>query len=822
MKTRNVMKALTAALLLSSSAIAQLQISGKVKNDYGEALEGAKITVVGERTGAISLSEGSYKITNLSKGTYELKASFFGYETMSKTVQLTESKVVNFELNTYVLMQEGIDVRAVRANKNTPTTYTNISEEDIEKQNYGQDLPYLLGSTPSTVVTSDAGAGVGYTGYRIRGVDPTRTNVTVDGIPMNDGESQGVFWVNMPDFSSSISSMQVQRGVGTSTNGSGAFGASINIATNKLKQEPYAVIDNSGGSFNTIRNSVNVGTGMINNKFTVDARLSRIKSDGYIDRASSDLKSFFLSGAYHGKKSTLRLNIFSGKEKTYQAWYGTPESRIEGDEQAMMDYAARNGLSDDELDNLLTSGRTYNAYTYDNETDNYQQDHYQLHYGYQFNKNWYLKAAAHYTRGAGYYENYENDDDFAQYGFDPIVVNSETITSMDLIRRRWLDNHFGGGIFNINYDNFKGFDFVLGGGLNKYVGDHFGEVIWAEYMPDNEKGDDYYNNSSTKYDGNLYAKSSYEWKKFTFFADLQYRHIDYSFLGIDEVNGNIEEIGQSVYYNFFNPKAGLSYRLKENQSLYASYAIANREPVRKDFREKTVENRPSHEVLYNLEAGYKMNVKKAFFNANVYHMQYENQLVLTGEINDVGGYTRTNVEDSYRLGLELEGGYQMFKKLGITGNLSMSQNKIHNFIEYVDSYDASFNTLEQEEILHETTDLAFSPSFIAGLTLNYAPVKGMRVSLMSKYVGKQYLDNTSNEDRAMDAYFVSHLDVSYTFSAFGIKELTVGGRVNNVFNELYENNGYTFSYLVDGSRTQENFYYPQAGRNFLVRLLIKL
>jgi len=822
MKTRNVMKALTAALLLSSSAVAQFQISGKVQNDYGENLVGATVSIKGENTGAITQTDGDYVIKNLKSGTYEVRASFFGYETMSKIIDLDKNKELNFSLNSTFFMQEGIDVRAVRADKKTPTTYSNLSAEEIEKQNYGQDIPYLLDAMPSTVVTSDGGSGVGYTSFRIRGVDPTRTNITVDGIPMNDGESQTVFWVNMPDFASSVESMQVQRGVGTSSNGSGAFGASINIATNKLAQKPYAVIDNSGGSFNTLRNSVNVGTGMLNNKFTVDARLSRIKSDGYLDRASVDMKSYFLSGAYHGKKSTVRLNISSGLQSTYQAWYGTPESRIKNDEQGMIDYADRNGLSPAELENLLNSGRTYNAYTYDNETDNYQQDHYQFHYAYQFNRKWNMKAAAHYTKGRGYYENFRANDKFSTYGFDPITVEGVVINRMDMIRQKWLDNHFGGGVFNFNYNSLKGLELTFGGGLNKYVGDHFGNIIWAEYMPNNSKEDKYYDNRATKYDGNMYLKANYQWKKFTFFGDVQYRHIDYAFLGVNDVNGTIQEVDQRVFYNFFNPKAGLSYRFDEKNSVYASYAIANREPVRKDFTEKTTENRPSHEVLYNLEAGYRLTHKKAFLNANIYHMLYDNQLVLTGEINDVGGYTRTNVKDSYRLGLELEGGYQLNKKLGITANLALSENKIKNFVEYVDSYDASWTTIPQTVIEYGTTDLAFSPSIITGLALNYAPVQGLRISLMNKHVGKQFLDNTSDDSRALDAYFVSHLDLSYSFKALGFEEITVGGRINNLFNEMYENNGYTFSYLVGGDRTQENFYYPQAGRNFMVRLLLKL
>ncbi|WP_205677826.1 TonB-dependent receptor [Brumimicrobium salinarum] len=818
MKARNVMKALTTALLLSSSALAQHQISGIVQNDEGEALVGATVSIKGQNVGAMTQADGKYLIKNLKSGEYEIRAKYFGYETLSKTIVLRTNQEIDFKLSSTFFMQEGIDVKAVRADKKTPTTYTNIDAEEIEKQNYGQDLPYLLQSMPSTVVTSDGGSGVGYTGFRIRGVDPTRTNVTVDGIPLNDAESQGVFWVNMPDFSSSVESMQVQRGVGTSSNGGSAFGASINIATNKLEQKPYAVIDNSGGSFNTLRNSVNIGTGLINDKFTVDGRLSRIVSDGYLNRASSDLKSYFLSGAYHGDKSTIRLNISSGLQKTYQAWEGTPESRINNDEQGMIDYAARNGLSNEELDRLLSAGRTYNAYTYENETDNYQQDHYQLHYAYQFNRKWNMKAALHYTRGRGYYENYRNNDKFSTYGFNPIVVDGDSINRMDMIRQKWLDNHFGGGIFNFNYTNLKNFEVTLGGGLNKYDGDHYGYIIWAEYMPENEKDEKYYDNNSVKYDGNVYLKATYDWKKFTFFADAQYRHIDYSFLGIDDVSGEIKEMNQQVVYNFFNPKAGLSYRINSKNSVYASYAIANREPVRKDFREKTAGNRPSHEVLYNLEAGYRLNKRIAFLNANVYHMLYDNQLVLTGEINDVGGYTRTNVEDSYRLGIELEGGYQILKKFGVTANVSLSQNKINNFVEYVDNYDIAGQTV----IEHGTTDLAFSPNIITGLALNYEPIDDLRVSLMNKYVGKQYLDNTSNETRTLDAYFVSHLDISYSFAALGFKEITVGGRINNLFNEMYENNGFTFSYISGGERTQENFYYPQAGRNFMVRLLLKL
>jgi iron complex outermembrane receptor protein len=823
MKTRKVLQSLAAALLLSSSAFAQYQVSGKVTDEDGQTLTGAIVQFKGQKRGVSTNSDGQYTLRNLSNGEYELVFQFFGYKKEVKFVTVADKNVtLNVKLSSTFFMQEGIEVQGIRADEKTPTTYTNIDKAEIEEKNYGQDLPFLLQSTPSTVVTSDAGAGVGYTGVRIRGVDPTRTNVTVNGIPMNDAESQGVFWVNMPDFASSVESMQVQRGVGTSSNGAGAFGASINISTHQQNAKAYAEIDNSGGSFNTLRNSVRAGTGLINNKFTVDTRLSRIVSDGYLDRASSNLKSFYISGAYHGEKSTLRLNVFSGKEKTYQAWYGTPESRIENDEEGMLAYAMRNGLSQEETDNLLNSGRTYNYYTYENEVDNYQQDHYQLHFAHQFNDKFNMKLAGHYTYGRGYYEQFREDDDFSTYGYDPITVNGDVTSSMDVIRRRWLDNHFYGGVFNFNYNSKKGLEITLGGGANAYDGDHFGEVIWAEFTPENTIRDRYYENNGFKIDANTYLKVTYQWNKLTFFGDIQYRYIDYTFLGVDEVSGVITDVEQSVQYNFLNPKGGLMYKLNNNQSLYASYAVANREPVRRDFRESTPENRPQRETLYNLEVGYRLETKKGFLNANIYHMDYDNQLVLTGSINDVGGYTRTNVEDSYRMGVEIEGGFKIFKNLGLTGNLTLSQNKIDNFTEYVDAYDASFNTLDQEITEHGTTDLAFSPSIISGISINYSPVKNLQLSLMNKYVGEQYLDNTSNETRTLDAYYVAHFNISYTLKDVLFKEMTFGIRVNNVFNEMYENNGYTFSYIVAGDRTQENFYYPQAGRNFLVRLLIKL
>lgn len=823
MKTRNVLKALTAALLLYSNASAQFSISGKIQSTEGENLFGATVFLEEQNKSTVSDENGNYFLKNLPPGNYTLRSRSFGYRETYRSITITNSDVVvNFTLKPSYSLQEGIDVLGIRATEKTPTTYTNIDRERIEEQNYGQDLPYLLQSTPSTVVTSDAGAGVGYTGVRIRGVDPTRTNVTINGIPINDSESHGVFWVNMPDFASSVQDMQVQRGVGTSSNGGAAFGASININSNQINEEAYGELDNSYGSFNTLKNTVRAGTGILNNHFTLDARLSRITSDGFIDRASSDLKSFYLSGAWYGKKTSLKANVFSGKEETYQAWYGVPEGRLKGDEELMQENRDAEGLSQEQYEEMLAAdNRTYNRYTYENEVDNYQQDHYQLLVNHEFNRSWNGNVAFHYTRGRGYYEQFREDDRFSTYGIDPIEVNGELVDRMDVIRRRWLDNHFGGAVFYANYSKNK-LDVTIGGGANAYDGDHFGEVIWAQYQPSQSIRDRYYDNNAFKTDANIYLKGTYEWKKMIFFADAQLRHIDYSFLGIDEVSGAIVDLEQNVNYLFLNPKAGLTYKLNKKSILYASYAISNREPVRRDFRETTPENRPLEERLYNLEAGWRYTNENSFLTVNLFHMFYDNQLVLTGEINDVGGYTRTNVDESFRAGLEIEGGYQFSKKIGVSGDLMLSQNKIRQFTEYVDEFDANFTPLPQREIEHENTDLAFSPNIIAGLSINYLPFKGLKMSLLNKFVGEQFLDNTSNDSRKLEAYTVTHFNISYTIKSKLFEELTFALRVNNILNTQFENNGYTWSYIYDNERVQQNFYYPQAGRHFLARVLVKL
>ena len=820
MKTR-LLAMLGAVLFTVPIAFTQskFSISGTVKTEKGEPLQGAKVILEETYKGTYSTKDGSFLFTGLSDGEYTVLVKFVGYVNYSQTVTINgKDESVDVKLKQADYMAEPVIVTAVKAGGQTPTTYTNLSSEEIEDRNYGQDIPFLFTNTPSTVVTSDAGAGVGYTGIRIRGVDPTRTNVTINGIPINDSESHGVFWVNMPDFASSSGNIQIQRGVGTSSNGAAAFGASINIETNDINSKAYGVLDNSIGSFNTIRNTLRVGSGLINNKFTMDLRLSNIMSDGYIDRARSDLRSLYGSVAYINKNTMLKFNIFMGRERTYQAWYGTPESVLGGDSTEIAAYADRNWIFGADRDNLLNSGRTYNFYTYDNEVDNYGQDHYQLHFTQSLTPKLNLSVAGHYTRGKGYFEQFREQDDFATYGFDPVIFTNDTVTTTDLIRRRWLDNHFSGAVFALNYNSQKGLDFTWGGAGNAYTGKHYGRVIWAEFASQSEYDHEYYYSDAFKVDVMSYVKASYAYKKFTFFGDLQYRYIDYQFEGLDEYFGVISTIDQQVNYNFFNPKAGIMYDINDKHNLYLSFAMANREPTRGEFVESTPQSRPRPEQLQDFELGYRLKLKKAYLNTTAYFMNYKDQLILTGQVNDVGAAIRNNVDKSYRAGLEIEGGVKLLDNLDLSGNVTYSMNKIPNFTEYVDDYDNG----GQMEIQHTNTDISFSPSIISSLGLGYEPIKNLNMVVVGKYVGDQYLDNTSNDSRKIDAYFMANARIDYTIEDKFFKEIVLGVAINNFTNSLFANNGYTWGYIAGGQQIQENFYYPQAGINWLGRLTLKL
>ncbi|WP_299704801.1 TonB-dependent receptor [uncultured Pontibacter sp.] len=809
-----------AIVLLPLQLLAQFKLSGYVTDAAkNEALAGVTVVLTGSNTGTTTAANGYFEFQSLPEGEYTLQVSFLGYNQASRQIRLIVDTQVNMALQQASVSTGEVLVSATRANEKTGTTFTNVTREEIAERNFGQDLPYLLEQTPSVVVNSDAGAGVGYTGIRIRGSDITRINVTVNGIPINDSESHGTFFVNMPDFASSVEDMQVQRGVGTSTNGAGAFGASINIQTQQVRREAYAETDNSYGSFNTWKNNVRFGTGLINGKFAFDGRLSRIKSDGYIDRAFSDLKSMYFSGGYYGEKTTLKFVTFSGKEQTYQAWYGTPEALVYGNEADLQAYIDRNWIEGSDLENLRTAGRRYNYYTYDNETDNYQQDHYQLHLSHDFSPELTFSGALHYTYGRGYYEQYRNNDRLSNYGLPNVEIGDEVISRTDLIRRRWLDNGFYGATYAFQYNPTPRLNATLGGAWNRYDGDHFGEVIWARFASTSNIRDRYYDNNAVKTDFNTFAKVTYGLTdKLSLFGDLQLRTINYTFEGI---NNNFENLEQEVNYTFVNPKAGISYEVREGHQLYASYAIGNREPVRKDFTETTADSRPKHETLRNLEAGYRGQLGlgelagralSANVEANYFFMDYKNQLVLTGEINDVGAYTRTNIDKSYRQGIELAGALRLGSFATLTSNLSYSQNKVQDFAEYIDDYDEGGQVVNR----YSESAIAFSPDFVSATQLEVEVLKGLKTAFIYKTVSKQYLDNTQNESRIIPAYQVGDLRLRYTTGFTGVlKGLELGLLVNNLFNERYAANGYTFSYIAGGGQVTENFYYPQATRNFL-------
>lgn len=711
-------------------------------------------------------------------------------------------------------------ILGVKARDKHPVTFSNLSKKEIEKQNFGQDLPFILNLTPSTVVNSDAGAGVGYTAIRIRGTDPSRTNVTVNGVPVNDAESHGTFWVDFPDLASSSQGIQVQRGVGTSGNGAGAFGASINLQTDGLHPNAYAEASGGYGSFNTRKSTVKFGTGLLANGWSLDGRLSKISSDGFIDRATSDLKSFFLSAAYYGTKDILKINVFSGKEQTYQAWNGIPESRIKGDVAGMQTLATIMKMSQDERDNLLNSdNRTYNPFTYPNQTDNYQQDYYQLFYTRGFATNWKANIGLHYTYGRGYYEEYRAREQFSTYKLkDTLFSGTDTITKGDFIRRRWLDNDFYGIIFSVVHEHER-VQLTFGGAINRYEGRQYGELIWAAYSQGSMPGQHFYDGQSDKIDISYYGKLSYDLTdKLQGFVDMQHRIIRYSLKGEDLNSGYYFPYDFQLNYQFFNPKAGLTYSINRQTNIYAYAGIANKEPVRSDIIQASATSLPKSERLINYELGYRKTWEKSALTINGYLMDYTNQLVTTGQINDVGAYNRVNVASSYRAGIEVTGGVSIWKGLRWQATATWSRNKISAFTEYMDDWDNG----GQVQIQHTHTDIAFSPDWVASSLLSYTPVKGLDIDFISKYVGKEYLDNTQNKGRMLDAFFVNDLRAGYTVAVPGwFREVRIGILVNNLTNAAYAPNGYTFSALYGGMRNDFNYYYPQAGTHFLSNLTLK-
>ena len=694
------------------------------------------------------------------------------YSQEEQTKDSTETKAIKLD---------DVLVSAVRVTVQSPVTFSNLTKDDVESRNLGQDIPILMNYLPSVVTTSDAGGGVGYTGIRVRGSDASRVNVTINGIPYNDAESQGTFWVNMPDFASSTESLQLQRGVGTSTNGSGAFGASLNLLTDAVSVDAYGEISNSFGSYNTHKHNVKFSTGLLNNHLELSGRLSVIKSDGYVDRASSDLKSYFLQGAYVDDNTLIKALAFGGHEVTYQAWNGVDSETLRTDREFNFSGAIY------DFEGNISS-------FYDKEEDNYKQDHAQLLWNEQLNENWSTNIGFHYTYGRGFYEQYKQDDDFETYGFAPINVNGEEVNTTDLIRRRWLDNDFYGTTFSANYKNEK-LDVFLGGAWNKYEGDHFGEVIWARYATTSNIRDRYYDDNSIKTDFNVYGKAIYNINdKLSLFGDLQYRTVGY------EANGDDTGIVDDTF-NFFNPKAGATYKFNINNSLYFSYARANREPNRNDYENGT----PKPESLNDFELGWRYVSKTASINVNVYYMLYKDQLIKTGELNDVGGEIRKNVDKSYRAGLEIDSKIKINDKLNVSPNIAVSTNKINDYRIITNGVTQNFGD----------TNISFSPNIIAGNIISFQALENLNISFLSKFVGEQYAGNIDTDLTKLDSYFVNDLNLQYVIKCNKIfNSIVLNGLVNNIFDEKYVSNAYLYGedYLS---------YYPQAGINFLVGATLK-
>jgi iron complex outermembrane receptor protein len=815
--------------LASAPAWAQGPVSGTITDARtGEALPGATILLDGAAIGTTNPA-GAFSLVAVPAGAHELRITFLGYEPLVRAVQgRADAQQLSAQLQPGGVLTGEALVTASRASDRTATVYTNLSKQDLNKRNFGQDLPYLLDQTPSVVVTSDAGGGVGYTDIRIRGTSSTGINTTVNGVPLNDPESHGSFLVNLPDLASSINSIQVQRGVGTSQNGSAAFGASLNISTLDVRREAYGETQNSVGSFNTWKNNVSFGTGLVGKYFTFDGRLSRISSDGYMNRAASDLKSYYFSAGYQQKNTLLKFITFSGREKTYQAWNGVPEPAITGNQALLQTYVDNGELSPADAERVRQEGRRYSYYTYDNQTDNYQQNHYQLHLSQGLGSDWNLGAALHLTRGFGYYESYRERRRFTDYGLQNVIIGGDTLTRTNLIDRKWLDNYFYGGTFALNYQPkaSSAFQATLGGGWNRFDNDHYGEVIWAQYASNSFINQRYYFNTARKTDFNAYTRATWQVLPWLgVYGDAQVRRIIYK---IDGVEDDQSDVTTRVNYTFFNPKAGLTASLGHGQQLYASFAVGQREPVRADFTDRQPGYAPAQaERLNDWEGGYRFTRADLSFlgpntaarvEANGFYMTYRNQLVNTGQLNDVGTALRTNVARSYRRGVELTGFVSANDKISLSSTLTLSQNGIQDYRDI--TYDADYNPVISPE--GRTTTISYSPSAVSAHTLEGQPLKGLRLALLYKTVSRQYLDNSANDGRSIAAYQVLDFRVRYTLHPSFMKEIELALLVNNLLNREYVSNGYTYGYVgASGRQETFNWYFPQATRNFLASVNLR-
>ena len=731
-------------------------------------------------------------------------------------IAMTAVPAVYAQSDSTAVVLRDVEVVANRADQKTPVAYNNVSKSELERYNDGRDITYLLNFTPSLITTSDAGSGIGYTSLRVRGTDASRINITANGIPVNDSESHNVYWVNMPDFASSLRDVQIQRGVGTSVNGAAAFGASINMITDAPSEDPYAELSGAYGSYNTNRETLRVGSGLLGDHWSFDARLSHLGSDGYIDRATSKLWSYFGQAAYRNRGTLLRFIAFGGKEETYMAWEYPSLKDIEK-------YGRRYNPSGEYTDK---DGKT--AY-YADQKDNFIQHHFQLHLSQMLGEYWRMSAALHYTDDYGYYNQYKTRRTLVEYGLSDYVNDKgETVDKSDLVRLKYNDNGFGGGVVNFNYQQGH-WNATFGGGAHYFHGHHFGRIAWVRnYVGPIDPLQEYYNNTGKKFDSNIFGRATYDINsKFSVFADLQYRHIHYTISGCsDNYDWNIGDMAVLDVrrdWNFFNPKAGLTWH-SGRHTAYASFATGHREPTRNNYTESADEH-PTFETLLDYEAGYSCNTDRWNTSVSLYYMDYRDQLVQTGRISEIGEALTSNVDDSYRIGIEVSAGVRIAGWLRWDGNVALSRNRIRNFTESVAAYDASYNDLAPIEVHYSGTDIAFSPAVCANSTFA-AAAGGFEARLSTACVGRQYLDNSSCRSRSIDPYCVSNLIVGYSFRPSFISEIGLSCRITNIFDAEYETSGWVASYVVEGrstvdNRTVEDGLAAQAGTAAMVSLTLK-
>lgn len=716
-----------------------------------------------------------------------------------------------------VVRLQNVEVTATRATKSTPVAFTNVSKQQIAELNHGKDIPFLVSSTPSVLTTSDAGAGIGYSAMRVRGTDATRINVTANDIPMNDAESHSIFWVNTPDFASSLEDIQIQRGVGTSTNGAGAFGASVNMRTQRFSMNPYAEMSGTYGSFNTNKETFKVGSGLIGGHWNFDARFSHIASDGYRDRASSKLHSYFAQAGYFGGQTSVRFITFGGKECTYHAWDGISKSDLTDNRK----YNPNGEIKRD--------GKVIGFY--DDQTDNYRQTHYQLIWDQGIGANWHWNLGLHYTDGFGYYQEYKNARTLKEYGLEPFMVGDNKVKKSSLVRKKNVDSGFGGAVFSLNFAKGS-LNTTFGGSFNSYANDHYGNVIWVEnYLLPLDPSHEYYRNKGKKNDFTIYWKASNTlWQSLRLYADVQYRHIGFKINGDNDKwdwtasPEHLQVLNVDEKFDFFNPKVGLIYDFNKHNTAYASFSVAQKEPTRNNYTDGLFTVHPKAEKLFDWEAGYTFSSDRFTAGVNLYYMKYKDQLVLNGKLNEIGEAMAENVPDSYRMGVELQAGVKITEWLRWDLNGTFSRNRIKDYVGYVSNYEAStWNDLYTQTAVEKgNTTIAMSPSFIGNSVIAFN-LKGFSAQFTSQYVSRQYLDNFENKEDSLDPYFVSHLNLAYTFKLPHVKAITVGCTVYNIFNEKYENNGYSQTCALvsaDGSYklSSDPRFYPMAGTNVLAHL----